>query len=153
MINNYLTWGFVNLMPYTSDAIDAFQTGRRYEFGQGAPMDEGKAAQFYRKAAMAGYPPAQNALGFMYATGRGVVQNNDIAVRWFKSAADAGHVAAQTNMGVMCAEGRGTDQDEILAVCYFYKAAMAGSDEAKEWLEQSLEQPSEEMHRIMAMAG
>ena len=49
--------------------------------------DYAKAAAAYQKAAMAGMPDAQLALGRLYVTGRGVPQESSVGLYWFGMAA------------------------------------------------------------------
>jgi uncharacterized protein len=122
------------LVNHSAAARGHYEQGCRYEFGVGVRVDFLQAVKSYRRAAMHGYPQAQNALGFLYAMGRGVTQNNDMAASWFRAAAEQGHIGAQTNLGVMYAEGRGVEKSETDALHWFCKAAAAGSYEAQKLL-------------------
>ncbi len=119
---------------YSPVARAHYERGCRFEFGVGIPVDYSAALNCYMKAAMLGYPQAQNALGFLFAMGRGVRRSDEMAAKWFASAAEQGHIGAQTNLGVMYAEGRGVEQNEAEALHWFYKSAAAGSYEAQKLL-------------------
>ncbi len=56
-----------------------------------------KAFQSTLQAAQAGYVPAQEVVGMMYAVGKGVQQNYQEAAKWFLTAAEAGNSRAAAN--------------------------------------------------------
>ena len=95
-------------------------------------------ATWYRKAADAGNPLAENNLADMYLRGEGVPQDNDAAFLWFQKAAAQGHTGPRINLGYMYAEGRGTRKDPEAAYSWITAAAMAGNPRGKELL-RSLE--------------
>jgi TPR repeat protein len=67
------------------------------ELGRQTAVDYAAAAEFYRKAAVLGYPLAQNRLGRLYEMGRGVAQNNVTAYVWYAIAASHGNDHAMAN--------------------------------------------------------
>ena len=56
-----------------------------------------KAFQSTLQAAQAGYVPAQEVVGMMYAVGKGVQQDYHEAAKWFLTAAEAGNPRAAAN--------------------------------------------------------
>ena len=56
-----------------------------------------EAFQMTLNAAQAGYVPAQEVVGMMYAIGKGVQQDYHEAGKWFLTAAEAGNTRAATN--------------------------------------------------------
>src|SRR5262249_22755095 len=56
-----------------------------------------KAFKSTLQAAQAGYVPAQEVVGMMYAVGKGVQQDHKEAARWFLIAAEAGNPRAAAN--------------------------------------------------------
>ena len=56
-----------------------------------------KAFQSTLQAAQAGYVPAQEVVGMMYAVGKGVQQDYKEAAKWFLTAAEAGNPRAAAN--------------------------------------------------------
>jgi TPR repeat protein len=60
-----------------------------YERGQGVPKDDKAAAQFFQKAAGAGYAPAEYDLGRLYEAGRGVPLDWSAAAGWYRKAAES----------------------------------------------------------------
>lgn len=56
------------------------------------------AVEWYKKSAMQGYAPAQNALGIAYELGKGVEQDYNKAMEWYQKAAVQGFQPAQENL-------------------------------------------------------
>lgn len=138
----------------TRDRAQAhYREGRRYELGIGVCADAHTAYQRYRRAAMLGYPDAQNALGFLYATGHGVSRNEALAASWFHSAATQGHTGAQANLGTLYAEGRGLPKDEAEALEWYERAAEGGNPDAQEFLAKSLREGLLGLRKDPAQAG
>ena len=109
-----------------------YQLGRAYEYGQGVPQDDDKAAQWYRKSADQGFAKAQTALGVMYRVGHGVEQDKAEAVRWYEKAAKQGDSAALFNLAVAYYNGDGVVPNEWTAYKYFLIARKAGSKAAED---------------------
>jgi TPR repeat protein len=82
--------------------------GLQYERGEGVTMDYGQALSWYRKAAEAGYPPAEYALGIMTMAGRGLVKDPKAAVEWYRRAAEQGFAEAQVQLASELVIGTGT---------------------------------------------
>lgn len=99
---------------------------RRYQDGDGVPIDIEKAVYWYRKAAEQGYADAQNGLGICYRNGDGVEYNSELGVYWYRKAANQGHADAQYNLGECYLYGLGVKKDEQQAVYWFRKAAAQG---------------------------
>jgi TPR repeat protein len=97
----------------------------------GIPQDEGKAVEWYRKAAEQGDVQAQTRLGYMYGEGRGVAKDEAKAVELYRKAAEQGNAQAQTGLGVMYAYGRGIPKDEGKAAEWYRKAAEQGHAQAQ----------------------
>jgi TPR repeat protein len=115
----------------------AFQLGRVYE-GDSKFSD---AANWYRRAAEAGYPAAQSNLGAMYAHGRGVVKNDLEAVRFYRLAAGNGHPRGQSHLGYMFASGRGgLPPNDFQAVRLFRLAADQGDAYGQAYLGRMYEE-------------
>ena len=66
-------------------------------------------AEWFRRAAEAGFAPAQFQLGVLYCVGRGVEKNLEDAVRWYELAAAQKHDMAMYNLGVMLLQGMGVE--------------------------------------------
>jgi TPR repeat protein len=84
------------------------------------------AIRWYRKAAEAGQPESQHALGVAYFNGRGVPADLDTAAAWIASAAHANYPAAQFQLGVMYCTGKGVPMDYAQGVSWYEQAAQAG---------------------------
>ena len=87
-----------------------------YKEGRGVPQDDGRACQWYAKAAAQGHNAGLNALtqlaeqgnadaqyclGCMYRKGEGLLQDYDLARRWFEKAIAQGHADALNDFGKM----------------------------------------------------
>ncbi|HJJ46452.1 MAG TPA: tetratricopeptide repeat protein, partial [Methanocorpusculum sp.] len=81
------------------------------------------AAEYFRKAADAGYTDAQFSLALCFASGCGVEQDNTKAAEWFKKAAEAGHAEAQFNLARFYENGYGVEKDQAKAIEWYKKAA------------------------------
>lgn len=62
------------------------------------------AVKYFRQAAEAGWPAAQNALGAMLMQGEGVPRNRVEAYKWFSIASQAGHSKAQANLALVSSQ-------------------------------------------------
>ena len=72
--------------------VDLFCAG-----GDWVSKNPAKAFQSTLQAAQAGYVPAQEVVGMMYAVGKGVQQDYHEAAKWFLTAAEAGNPRAAAN--------------------------------------------------------
>ena len=100
--------------------------GVALQLGSGVAKDEQKALEWFRKAAEAGFPMAQNMLGLLSEDGTTVSKDLQEAMRWYRKAAEAGLGAAQLNLGTCYRVGTGTKIDRPEAVKWFRKAANGG---------------------------
>jgi TPR repeat protein len=78
------------------------------------------------RAATAGDPRAQLALGVLYDTGAGVLQDSVVAVSWFRKAAEQRWPEAEFALGLAYALGRGVAPSDHEAVAWFLKGAEQG---------------------------
>ena len=101
--------------------------GQLYARGMGVPKDNKQAAQWYQKAAVQGYVPAQVDLGQLYYFGApGIPQDRGQAAKWISEAAAQGNAWAQNTMGVIEENGLGISKDAKQAAEWFLKAAKQG---------------------------
>jgi TPR repeat protein len=90
------------------------------------PKNDATAFQWYLRAAVAGYPPAEQNVGFAYQTGHGTTQDAARALTWFHAAAQAGLAAAENAQGLAYLTGAGVPADPAEALVWFQKAAAQG---------------------------
>ena len=135
--------------------------GNLYYAGHPIPKDDGKAFEWFQKAAARGHAGGQWSLGQAYEKGIGVEKDSVKAVEWYEKAAAQGNMNGQTSLGFMYADGNGVLKDLAKAIEWFQKAAVSGDitaqrflystyssgegvpkDEAKafEWIQQAAEQ-------------
>lgn len=86
-----------------------------------------KAVIFFRRAAEAGFAPAQFKLARLYERGRGVDKDFKEAASWFIKAAERQHVPAQCHLGLLYAKGRGVPRDPKRSLFWYEQAATLGN--------------------------
>lgn len=98
--------------------------GLQLVLGEGCTLSEKKAVKWFRQAAEAGHPRAQNALGIMYRLGKGGLRRDMGQARiWFeKSAANKYGVGALNLAELYSSEGKMYQAMEL-----FRKLAKAGN--------------------------
>jgi TPR repeat protein len=98
--------------PTQEELAADYAKGLQYERGDTVTMDYAQAMTWYRKAADAGYPPAEQAVGIMTMAGRGLVKDAKGATEWFRRAAEHGlpeaqvQLAGDTLSGIATADGK-----------------------------------------------
>jgi|GEM_PF-1295423 len=112
--------------------------GVEFDYGHyGGTIDMVQANEWYRRAAAAGEPGAQSALGWRYEHGVGVTQNSPEAARLLAAAAVQGMAPAQSALGVILYEGRqGVPQNEAEGLMWLRRAAAGDSRSAQDYLTQ-----------------
>lgn len=90
------------------------------------PVDSVRSTALYRLSAEAGYPPAQNYLGFRYFNGEAIRQDVDSALFWMAKAAGSGDARAANNLGYLLANSDKVSRDYPQAIYWLTKAADAG---------------------------
>jgi TPR repeat protein len=101
---------------------------RQYEAGSAAPKDPALAALWWERAAAAGDPRGEHALGGVYARGG----DAKAARRHWRAAADKGYAPAQMAMAAACLDGTGGPRDPAEAGKWVLLAAAGGSAAARE---------------------
>jgi TPR repeat protein len=91
-----------------------------------APKNDALAFAWYTMAAEAGFPPAEQALGFAYLNGHGVARDPASAAQWYMLAASKGLPVSENALGFMYQSGTGVPQDNLHAIAWYTKAAMQG---------------------------
>lgn len=96
--------------------------------------DQGRAFDFYLKAAKKGHKVAQYKIGFFYETGHNAELDESKAVEWYLKSAEQGHMEAQYKIGVFYQTGYGVGLDESKAVEWYRKSAEKGFKKAQNCL-------------------
>ncbi len=94
-----------------------------------ALLDEGEpreAVRLLKRAAEAGFPPAQYRLAKHYERGEGAPRDLALALSWAERAAEAGNVQAMHDVGVSYARGEGAPVNPASAYRWFREAAAYG---------------------------
>jgi uncharacterized protein len=105
--------------------------GELYSNGFGVPLDDVKAARWYKLAADRGDRDAMFALAIFHMSRRGGLQDKAEAARLFASAAKLGNAAAAYDLGLLYLEGQQLPQDFARAAELFKAAAQQGNAEAQ----------------------
>jgi TPR repeat protein len=113
------------------NAAAAYNLGRIYSQGEGAPVNPQAAIHWFRAAAGEGNPGAAYQLGLAFQTGRGVTQSAVEAAHWLRKAADQGYVDAEARLGALYARGEGVPQDRSEAARWYAAAASHGDAGAR----------------------
>ncbi len=116
-------------IPQRVEAEKDYRRGVQFAEGDGVVQNYTAAARFYRKAAGAGYAPAQYDLAYLYENGLGVERDMQQAASWYRKAADQGDAEAQNNLGTLYAAGQGVPHNDIEAVRWYRLAAQQNDPE------------------------
>lgn len=100
--------------------------GIPYENSFGLPVDDARAAAWYRLAAEQDDPGGQYELGMKYLKGMGVQRNPAKAVKWIRAAAEQGLPEAQYRLGLLSRRGVGVKPDAAEAAKWHRRAAEQG---------------------------
>ncbi|KAJ3280425.1 hypothetical protein HK104_000666 [Borealophlyctis nickersoniae] len=121
------------LIVNPTDLEKLYERGRALDpaFGDEKSRNHSAAFELYHKAAIAGHPASQNAVGYQLDQGLGVEKNAAKAVEWYRKAADQGNPKGQYNLGLCYRHGGGVGKDLKMAVHWYEKAAKQGYAEAQ----------------------
>src|SRR6201999_1115477 len=117
--------------PSQQELETDYANGLKYERGDNVGVNYQTAMDWYRKAADAGYPPAELSVGILYMSGRGTPKDPKQAVDWFRRAAEHGlpeaqvQLAGDTLSGIATADGK---PDKIEALKWLLLGADAVPD-------------------------
>ncbi len=103
-----------------------FDHGMNLITGTGVNRSDLDAVTYFRRAAEAGYAPAQTAMGYLYETGTVVTGDLRTAADWYAKAAAQNDHLAQWVLGRMYLAGQGPIRDRNEAMKWLRKAADAG---------------------------
>src|SRR5215813_532471 len=90
-----------------------------------------EALNWFQKAALNGYAPAQVNLAVMYANGWGTPQNYGAALRWLQAASEQHYAVADYNLGLLYMQGTGVRRDYGEARRWFERGAEGGDSWAQ----------------------
>ena len=117
--------------PSQQELASDYANGLKYERGDNVTVNYQTAMEWYRKAADAGYPPAELSVGILHMAGRGTPKDPKQAAEWFRRAAEHGLPEAQVQLsgdvliGVAAADGK---PDKIEALKWLLLGADAVTD-------------------------
>ena len=117
--------------PAGRDKVEAqYALAQAYDEGLGVAGDPARALAFYKLAAVAGHPAAQNALGTYFFQGQQVGQDLPLARKLFLAAASQGLDAAMVNASAMLYRGEGGVRDPVQALSWLRLGAKLGNAQA-----------------------
>lgn len=102
-----------------------YAVGEMYEKGKGTAKDEGKAFDWYWKAANKNNKKAAYKVGLFHYNGIVVKRDYKKAHTWFTKSAEKDYVRAQYYLGELYEHGRGVSKNNKTAL-EWYKRALAG---------------------------
>ena len=131
-----LPWKPSDAPVAASGSIDAFVLYCRagaYRTGEGAPKNEAKAVELYRKSAVVGVAGAHNTLAglILRYMSLPMLVAAPAAWSWFRRSAEQGYPMAQCNLGHLYANGMGVGKDETKAFAWYLQAATQGDIQAQ----------------------
>lgn len=121
----------VQEMALRGHVFEQNQLGIASMLAIGPDYSEKEALQWFERAALLGYAPAQVNLAVMYANGWATPTNYGSALQWLHQAANQGFARAYYNLGILSMNGQGVRQDYKEAFAWFQKGAEAGDSNAE----------------------
>ncbi|SMR77863.1 tetratricopeptide repeat protein [Marinobacterium sediminicola] len=123
---------FDKLLPLAEQGDGEAQNriGEMYEFGHGVARDNGKALEWFRKAAEQEVVAAWHNLGRSYNFGTGVNQDYAEAEHWYRKAAEKGFMESMFFLGTLYSNAHGQDTSvdtNIAAYAWMHNAAVLGN--------------------------
>lgn len=106
--------------------------GRRYELGEGVPVDANLSIHYYTRAALGGHPELMLAMCAWYLVGSepNLPLDEQEAFEWAKRAAACGLAKAQFALANFYDKGIGCDKDAAEAQKWYLQAAENGEEKA-----------------------
>jgi len=101
-------------------AIDQYELGMSYFYGQDEKQDYAKALECFRNAADQGNASAQCQVAQMYEKGEGVPQDMIAAAKYYVLAAEQKSIIAQSSLAAMYDKGMGVPQDYAEAAKWWH---------------------------------
>src|SRR5262245_37847108 len=115
------------------DAVAQFSLGSLLYY---ASDDTTEAIDWFRKAAMQGYAPAEFQMGLLYDFGFAVPPDDKEAFTWYRKAAQHGSGAAARAVGDFYRRGRGVEANQEEAVGWYRRGAEHDDLRAQDQLAQ-----------------
>ncbi|MBN2800971.1 MAG: sel1 repeat family protein [Deltaproteobacteria bacterium] len=115
------------------DAAACRELARRFEDGDGLPIDGGEAARFYRQACKSGDPEACGRLGHAYHFGDGVTLNHQRAADLYMQACQMGHSPSCRAVADLFISGDGVAPDATSAMLWYEHGCELGDGPSCTW--------------------
>ncbi len=123
---------FAKALEWYQKAIDGdytpaiFNTGRRYNAGEGVPQDPAKAQEYFTEAAGRGHADAACEMGWAYEKGIGVDADPKKAEQWYKLSCELGSRTGVFDLGCLYLYNKDIAPDYDLMLNCFEIAAQEG---------------------------
>lgn len=124
---------------YPDNPIVLSALGHLHFDGLGVPRDQAVAVELFRRAAEAGYEPAQTRVGYAYLTGLGVEKDLSEARRWLEPAAEGGEALAMRQLAASYRAPFADLPEPQTALAWYERAWRAGDAEAPAYIGFMLE--------------
>jgi len=112
----------VRVKATDGNVVAQFSLGSILYYGRG---DTAQAIDWFRRAAMKSYAPAEFQMGQLYDFGFGVKPDDGAALDWYRKAAEHGSAAAHRTIGDFYRKGRAVKADASEAARWYGRAADA----------------------------
>ena len=119
---------------FPANTEEVLRLGDAYLTGKGVSKDPVQAAIWYRKAADAGDPTAQNNLGYLYLSGTGVDHSEAEAAKWFVRALAGGSQDGKLNLAFLYLTGSEKFRDLSLGIDLLRQLARKDNGRAEDFL-------------------
>ena len=129
------------------DAQAQYDLACAYSEGQGVPLSEESATEWFRKAAEQEHVEAQFCLGATYQFGLGVAPDLVRAVAWYCRAAAQGDADAMYQLGLGYATGEAVPEDVVEAFMWMHLAVCRATGGNRERYTQGLNMVARSMTR------
>lgn len=116
---------FAKALEWYQKAIDGdytpaiYNTGRRYNAGEGVEKDPAKAQEYFTEAARRGHGDAACEMGWAYEKGIGLEKDPEEAVKWYKLSCEYGSRAGAYDLGCLYLFNKTVTVDyELMRTCF-----------------------------------
>ncbi len=116
------------------DSDAQFLIGVMFDKGQGVPVYQSEAINWYRQAAQQGHAMAQLYLAIKFDRGDGVGKNSEKAFKWYQKAAKQNITKAMIRLGELYSNGMGVEKNPEYSLGWLKKAAEKDSPKAMKLL-------------------
>ena len=122
------------LAKETNNPLAMFSLGLMYKNGTGCSVSEGKACEWFEKAAQEGIPFAMHLYAQCLQKGVNHPANPTLAAKWYEKAAEMGCHLSLSYLADLYMKGDGVPKDAAKALELCHNAVKSGSTPALVWM-------------------